>query len=401
MGKERTMKIGSVYLDNCVTSPVAPEVLDAMMPYFSERFWFPGSFYSTAESTNDALSGFAHTIAQAIAANDDEIHFTAGGTLANNIAIKGLTGAAKRGHVICSVVDYPDLLTNAAWLEKQGFEVTYLPADSEARIDLEALKEAIRPDTILFMTTIVNHVVGTIQPLKEINEILKAADHKIYFHADAGQALGKMPLKVDDYGIDLMSMSAHKIHGPQGIGALYVRKGTPMAQTIHGIKRADNLQTGGLSIALIAGFAKAVELIYADLPDNIRKLRELSDYLYARLTEKIDHIELNGPLGEGRAPHNINISIDYIEGESIAMMLDLQGITVATGSACASQGLKASYVLMAIGKNHVQAHGSMKFTISRYNTKEQLDFTVDKLAEIAAELRKRSPLYNNIINQEK
>jgi cysteine desulfurase len=380
---------------------MAPEVLQAMLPYFSERFWFPGSFYSTAESTNEALSGFAHTIAEAIGAQADEIHFTAGGTIANNIAIKGIAGAAKKGHVICSVVDYPDLLTNAAWLEKQGFEVSYLSADSEASIDLAALKQAIRPDTFLFMTTIVNHVVGTIQPMKEISEILKAADHKIYFHADAGQAFGKMPLAVDDYGIDTMSISAHKIHGPQGIGALYQRKGVRVAQTIHGIKRADNLQPGGLSIALIAGFAKAVELNFADLLGSIRQLRELSDYLYERLLEKIDHIELNGPQGEGRAPHNINVSIDYIEGESIAMMLDMHGITVATGSACASQGLKASYVLMAIGKNHVQSHGSMKFTLSRYNTKAQIDFTVEKLAEITAELRKRSPLYNAIKNQEK
>ena len=401
MGKESIMKSGSVYLDNCVTSPMAPEVLQAMLPYFSERFWFPGSFYSTAESTNEALSGFAHTIAEAIGAHADEIHFTAGGTIANNIAIKGIAGAAKKGHVICSVVDYPDLLTNAAWLEKQGFEVSYLSADSEARIDLAALKQAIRPDTFLFMTTIVNHVVGTIQPMKEISEILKAADHKIYLHADAGQAFGKMPLAVDDYGIDTMSISAHKIHGPQGIGALYLRKGVRVAQTIHGIKRADNLQPGGLSIALIAGFAKAVELNFADLLGSIRQLRELSDYLYERLLEKIDHIELNGPQGEGRAPHNINVSIDYIEGESIAMMLDMHGITVATGSACASQGLKASYVLMAIGKNHVQSHGSMKFTLSRYNTKAQIDFTVEKLAEITAELRKRSPLYNAIKNQEK
>ena len=401
MGKERTMKSGSVYLDNCVTSPMAPEVLDAMMPYFSERFWFPGSFYSTAESTNDALSGFAHTVAAAIGARDEEIHFTSGGTIANNIAIKGLAGSAQRGHVICSVVDYPDLLTNAAWLEKQGFEVSYLPADDEARIDLVALKQAIRPDTFLFMTTIVNHVVGTIQPMKEISEILKAADHKIYFHADAGQAFGKMPLLVDDYGIDMMSISAHKIHGPQGIGALYVRKGLRLAQSIHGIKRADNLQPGGLSIALIAGFAKAVEMNFADLEGSIRQLRELSDHLYVRLLEKIDHIELNGPMGEERAAHNINVSIDYIEGESMAMMLDMHGITVATGSACASQGLKPSYVLMAIGKNHVQSHGSMKFTLSRYTTREQLDFAVDKLAEITTELRSRSPLYNAAKNQEK
>lgn len=394
------MKPGSIYLDNCVSSPMAPEVLDAMLPYFSEKFWFPGSFISTGESTNDALAGFSQIVAKSMGATPEEIHFTSGGTLANNIAIKGLAASLKRGHVIVSVVDYPDLLTNAAWLEKQGFEVSYLSADSKARIDLDQLKAELRPDTVLFMTTAVNHVVGTIQPLKEIHDILAGAGHKIYFHVDAGQAYGKMPLDVNDYGIDTMSVSAHKIHGPQGIGALYLRKGTKLGQIIHGVKRVDGLQTGGLSIALIAGFAKAVELGFADLDGSIQQLRELSDYLLARLKEKIEYIELNGAEGMGRAPHNINISIDYIEGEAITMMLDMHGITVATGSACASQGLKANYVLMAIGKNHVQSHGSMKFTINRYNTKAELDFAVEKLAEITAELRKRSPLYNAFKKQE-
>ncbi|MFA7543584.1 MAG: cysteine desulfurase family protein [Candidatus Cloacimonadaceae bacterium] len=395
------MKAGNIYLDNCVTSALAPEVLDAMLPYFSKRFWFPGSFISTGESANVALAGFQETLANSLGAKSGEIHFTSGGTLANNIAIKGLAASLKKGHVIVSVVDYPDLLTNAAYLEKQGFEVTYLSADSEARIDLAELKAAIRPDTVLFMTTIVNHVVGTIQPIKEISEILANAGHKIYFHADAGQAYGKIPLDMRELAIDTMAISAHKIHGPQGIGALYVRSGTKLGQYVHGIKRVDNLQTGGLSIALIAGFAKAVELTFRDFDANVKHLRQLSDYLYQKLLEKIPYIELNGAAGEGRAPHNINISIDYIEGEAITMMLDMHGITVATGSACASQGLKANYVMIAIGKNHVQAHGSMKFTLSRYTTKEDLDFTVDKLAEITEELRSRSPLYNSIITEEK
>lgn len=395
------MKAGNIYLDNCVTSALAPEVLDAMLPYFNKRFWFPGSFISTGESANVALAGFQGTVANSIGAKSGEIHFTSGGTLANNIAIKGLAASLKKGHIIVSVVDYPDLLTNAAYLEKQGFEVTYLSADSEAKINIAELKAAIRPDTVLFMTTIVNHVVGTIQPIKEISEILTKAGHKIYFHADAGQAYGKIPLDMRELAIDTMAISAHKIHGPQGIGALYVRSGTKLGQYVHGIKRVDNLQTGGLSIALIAGFAKAVELTFRDFDANVKHLRQLSDYLYQKLLEKIPYIELNGAAGEGRAPHNINISIDYIEGEAITMMLDMHGITVATGSACASQGLKANYVMIAIGKNHVQAHGSMKFTLSRYTTKEDLDFTVDKLAEITEELRSRSPLYNSIITEEK
>lgn len=390
------MKPGSIYLDNCVTSPLDQEVLDAMLPYFNQQFWYPASFVSTGEQASENIASFAKIVADSLGANPDEIHFTSGGTVANNIAIKGIANAVKGGHAIVSVVDYPDLLTNAAWLEKQGVEVTYLSAKSDARIDLQELKDAIRPDTFLFMTTAVNHVVGTIQPLKEIREILDSAAQKIYFMVDAGQAYGKMHLKVDDFGIDLMSISAHKIHGPQGIGALYVRKGVRLAQLIHGVKRVDNLQTGGLSIALMAGFAKAVEITFADLDATIATLRELSDYLLEKLEAKIPHIELNGAVGEGRAPHNINVSIDYIEGESVTVMLDMKGITVATGSACASQGLKPSYVLLAMGKNHVQSHGSIKFTLNKYITKEELDYTVDTLAEITEKLRELSPLYNSL-----
>lgn len=395
------MKPGSIYLDNCVTSPLDQEVLDAMLPYFNQQFWYPASFVSTGEKASEYIASFAKTVADSIAANPDEIHFTSGGTMANNIAIKGIANAQKGGHAIVSIVDYPDLLTNAAWLEKQGVEVTYLSADNQAKIDLQELKDAIRPDTFLFMTTAVNHVVGTIQPLKEIREILNTASQKIYFMVDAGQAYGKMHLNVDDFGIDLMSISAHKIHGPQGVGALYVRKGIRLAQLIHGVKRVDNLQTGGISMALMAGFAKAVEITFADLDATIAKLRELSDYLLEKLEAKIDHIELNGAPGDGRAPHNVNVSIDFIEGESVTVMLDMKGITVATGSACASQGLKPSYVLLAMGKNHVQSHGSMKFTLNKYITKEELDYTVDTLAEITDKLRKLSPLYNSLDKQEK
>lgn len=390
-----------IYLDNCITSPVIPEVLEAMQPYFTGKFWYPGTFVSTGESANSDLQGFKETLAAALGADPAEIHFTSGGTLANNIAIKGLAATAPGKHAICSVVDYPDLLTNAAYLEKQGFEVTYLPADSEGFIDLEQLRSAIRPNTSLFMTTLVNHVVGTIQPLAEIKAILEAADHKIFFHADAGQAFVKMPLDVKNLGVDTLSVSAHKIHGPQGIGALYVKKGTRLGQSIHGVQRMDNLQTGGLSMALIAGFAKAVELTFRDLEGNIRYLRELSNYLIDQIETKISHVELNGPRGDKRACHNVNISIDYIEGEAIAMMLDMHGITVATGSACASQGLKANYVMMAMGKTHVQSHGSMKFTLSRLNTRAEIDATVAALVEITENLRARSPLYNAVKNQEK
>lgn len=389
------MKSGMIYLDNCMTTKPAPEVLEAMQPYLTEKFWYPGSFISTGEAINTALTSFKNTIAQSLNAKPNEIHFTSGGTMANNIAIKGIvTANAETGtHIICSAVDYPDILTNAAFFEQNGFDITYLSADANGFINLEELQEAIRPETILFMTTIVNHVIGTIQPMKEIRQILESADHKIYFHADAGQAYGKMPLDVNTLGVDTLSISAHKIHGPQGVGALFVKTGTKLGQLIHGVSRVDNLQTGGVNIALLAGFAKAVELNFTDLKSLVDKLYDLSEYLLTSIKQKIPHVELNGPCGRKRAAHNINVTVDYIEGEALTMMLDLQGITVATGSACASQGLTANYVLMAIGKNHMQSHGSLKFTVSRYTTKEDIDYVVEKLAEITIELRKRSPLY--------
>lgn len=397
------MKNGEIYLDNCITTMPAPEVLEAMKPYFEEKFWFPGSFISTGEGTNAAFEEFRETVANALHARQDELHFTSGGTLANNLAIKGLVLAnAKAGkHIICAVSDYPDILTNAAYFENRGYEVSYLECDNEGFVAPEKLEAAIREDTILFMTTIVNHVVGTIQPMQEYTRILAGAKHKIWFHADAGQAFGKMDIDVNVLGVDTLSVSAHKIHGPQGIGALYVRRSTKLAPLIHGVKRFEGIQPGGLGVALMAGFARAVELTFADLNATIDHLRGLSNYLLARIEERIPHVSINGPRGERRVCHNINVSLDYIEGEAIAMMLDMKGITVATGSACASQGLKANYVLMAMGKNHVQSHGSMKFTLSRYITEAQLDIVVDALAETAASLRSRSPLYNAIKQQEK
>ena len=397
------MKNGEIYLDNCITTMPAPEVREAMRPFFEEKYWFPGSFISTGESTNAAFEEFRETVAAALHARPEELNFTSGGTLANNIAIKGLVMAnSKAGkHIICAVSDYPDILTNAAYFENRGFDVTYLECDSEGYVAPDKLEAAIRDDTILFMTTIVNHVVGTIQPVQEYARVLAGAKHKIWFHADAAQAFGKMDLDVNALGVDTLSISAHKIHGPQGIGALYVRRGTKLTPLVHGVKRFEGVQPGGLGVALMAGFAKAVELTFADLNATTSHLRGLSNHLLARIEERIPHVSINGPRGEGRACHNINVSLDYIEGEAIAMMLDMQGITVATGSACASQGLKANYVLMAMGKNHVQSHGSMKFTLSRYITTEQIDLVVDKLAEIAASLRSRSPLYNAIKQQEK
>ncbi len=385
-----------IYFNNCLTSKPAPEVIKITTEYMNNRFYFPENFNAMGTATSEDLENAKMVIANSMGADTKEIHFTSGGTAANNLAIKGyLTANSASGtHIICSVIDYPDILTNAAFFEKSGFDVTYLNADNEGFIDLEQLKNSIREDTILFMTTLGNHTVGTIQPIKEIREILDIAKQKIAIHVDACEAYARIPIDVNELGIDLMSISAHKIHGPQGIGALYQRKGIKLGLVQHGVNRMDNLQTGGMSIASIAGFAKAVELAFNDLDVNIAKIRKLSDYLLNKIESTIPDTLLNGPRGDKRAPHNINISFDYIEGEAIMMMMDIIGVSISTGSACASQGLKANYVLMALGRSHEQSHSSMKFTFSRYNTFQEIDFTVEKLAEVVIELRSRSPLCN-------
>ncbi len=390
-----------IYLDNCVTTKPDPQIFDIMREYWENEYWYPANFFTAGEEINAKLDSFKTCLGQTINAKPDEIHFTRGGTSANNIAIKGLlmANSQKGTHIICSVVDYPDILTNYAFFEKSGFQVTYLKPDELGIVSAEKLKEAIRPDTILFSTTWVNHVVGTIQPMEEYTKVLKEANHKIFMHVDAGQAYGKFPMDMNEVGIDTMSVSAHKIHGPQGVGFLYKRTKTPLAQVVHGVNRVDNLETGGINIGSLAGFVKAADLTFEDLEANTMKLRDISNYLLARIMNEIPDVELNGAVGEGRACHNINVSIDYIEGEAMGMMLDLHGITAATGSACASQGLKPSYVLMAMGKNHMQSHGSMKFTVSKYTTKEEIDVTIEKLKEIVIELRRRSPLYQE--NKEK
>ena len=383
-----------IYFNNCLTSQPAPEVIEAMLPYLKRKFQFPENFIQTGTEIEEDILSFKKVIAESMNANPSELHITSGGTSANNLAIKGyLSANAHKGtHIIVSVGDYPDLLTNAAFFEKSGFSVTYLSIDEEGFIDLNELKHAIRDDTILFMTTLANHTVGAIQPISDIRKILNQADHEIVLHADACEAYARMPIDVKELGIDMMSISGHKIHSDKGIGSLYVRKGIQLGQVSHGISRVDELETGGISISALAGFTKAVELAF--LPANMKKIKNLSEYLLTQIEEKIPYTSLNGPRGEKRISHNINISFDYIEGEAMMMMLDLAGISVATGSACASQGLKPNYVLMAMGRNHEQSHGSLKFTLSRYNTKKEIDETVDKLAEIVLELRKRSPLYN-------
>lgn len=389
------MKGRRIYLNNCLTSKPAPEVIEAMLPYLREDYYFPENFTKTGTKTGRTLQDWKKRVAETIGAEASEIHFTAGGTLANNLAIKGflLANADKGNHIICSVIDYPDILANAAFFEQSGFEVTYLQADKDGFIDLEQLKKSLRRETILFMTTLANHTVGTIQPMAEIKEILGSSGQHIYVHADAGEAYAKIPVDVNQMGIDMMAVSGHKFYGPQGSGFLFLRKGVKVNPLIQGVARLDDLQTGGISVANTAGLVRAIELIFDDFEGYTSHLREMNNYFLQKVQEKIPYIMINGPVGEKRAPHNLNITFDYIEGEAIMMMLDMYDISVATGSACASQGLKPNYVLKAMGRTHEQSHGSMKFTFSRYITKEDLDRLLEQLINVVEKLREGSTLY--------
>jgi len=380
-----------VYLDNCLTTKPDPIVVEAMMPFLTDSFFLPSNFVSTGSNSKKFIKDFKQIIANSLNANENEIHFTSGGTSANNIGIKGyiLANSHKGSHIICSQIDYPDILTNAAFFEESGFEVTYLSADIQGFINLDELKNSIRKDTILVMTTLANHVLGTIQPIKQIREII---GDNIALFVDAAHAYGRLFIDVKDLNIDLLTFSAHKIHGPQGAGALYVKDGIKLAQSKHGIVRMDNLDTGCISMAALAGMAKSVELQFKDLNSNIQYISNLRNLLLEGIEAKLGKVLLNGASGDSRICHNLNISIENVEGEAMMLMLDMQGITVATGSACSSQGLKPNYIMMAVGKNFVQSHGSMKFTLSRMTTIAEIEYVIEKFTETVNKLRQMSSL---------
>lgn len=379
-----------IYLNNCLTSKPDDEVLAAMMPYLTDKFYLPFIFVSSGEQISTDIESFKETIAKPIGAQSKEIHFTSGGTSANNLAIKGfLTANSNRGnHIICSVIDYPDILSNAAFFEDAGFEVSYIEPDENGFISASNVEKAIREDTILFMGTLVNHTVGTTLPMVQLKPLFKKRGIKVF--VDGCEAFGRVAVDVEKMGIDMMSISAHKIHGTKGVGALYKRSGILLNQIKHGVARVDNLETGAVSIAAISGFAKATELAFQN--NNMSHIRNLRNYLYGQIVKKIPNTLLNSSLGEDGSPHHLNISFDYIEGEAIMMMLSLKGILLATGSACSSADLSMNYVLKAMGRTHVQSHGSVKFTLSRKNTKAEIDHVVKNLKDVVEELRRRSPL---------
>ncbi len=391
------MKNNEVYLDCCKTSRLAPEVLKAMMPYLTDKFWYPGPFTSIGTEIAEVIENSQKTIADSLNAEPKEIIFTSGGTDANNIAIKGIMYANKdRGeHFITSVVSHPAVLAVFSALEREGYEGTYISANRDGYLNLEALKEAIRDDTTLVAFTHVNHILGTIQPIEEISNILKKAGHKIYLFLDSCEAYTKILIDVKKLGIDALSISGHKFNGPKGVGALYLNKGTKIVPIQHGITRLHRLKPGSVNVPAVVGMGKAVELVFKNFGVQIAKYRKLQKLLYDEIFKRIPDVYLNGPpLGE-RSPTHLNISFSFIEGEAIMMMLDFEKIYVETGAACASQNLQPNYILTQTGRTPEEANGSVRFTMDRFVTEEGIMRAVDTLEKVIKELRRRSPLGKN------
>lgn len=389
----------SIYLDNSATTPLKKEVLDAMMPYLTENYGNPSSIYSIGRTAKAAIEAARSQVAEAIGAQPSEIYFTGCGSEADNWAIKGIARAKeKKGkHIITSAIEHHAVLHTLNYLEKQGFEVTYLPVDEYGKISLTDLENAIRPDTILITIMTANNEVGTVEPVREIGEI--AGKHKIPFHTDAVQAVGVLEIDVQKMNIDMLSMSAHKFGGPKGVGALYVRNGVRPEIFMHGGAQERARRAGTENVASIVGLGKAIALATRNIPEKAEKLSKLRDYLIENVMEKIPYVKLNGHPTD-RLPGNANFSFSYIEGESLLLMLDLNGIAASSGSACTSGSLDPSHVLLALGLPHETAHGSLRISIGDYNTKEDIDKVIEILPGIVQRLRDMSPLYEEIKNKQ-
>lgn len=389
-----------IYLDNAATTKTAPEVVKAMLPYFSEHYGNPSSIYSLGTESKKAVSGVRESIAKSLGAATNEIYFTAGGSEADNWAIKATAEvyAQKGKHIITSAIEHHAVLHTCEYLEKRGFEVTYVGVDENGILKLDELEKAIRPDTILISVMFANNEIGTIQPIKEIGRIAK--EHGILFHTDAVQAYGQLPINVDEYQIDMLSASAHKLNGPKGIGFLYIRKGLKTRSFIHGGAQERSRRAGTENVPGIVGLGAASERAFARMEEKTKKEIELRDYLIRRIEEEVPYCRLNGDRTR-RLPNNVNFSFRFVEGESLLIMLDMRGICASSGSACTSGSLDPSHVLLAIGLPHEIAHGSLRLTLSEENTKEELDTTVEAIKEIVARLREMSPLYEDFIKKEK
>ncbi len=381
-----------IYMDNAATTPVKKEVLETMLPYFSEKYGNPSSIYSLGTQSKVAVEEAREKVAKTIGAKPREIFFTAGGSEADNWAIKGIAYANRKkgNHIITSKIEHHGVLNTCEYLKKQGFKVTYLDVDEYGIVDLEQLKKSITEETILISIMYANNEIGTIQPIKEIGQIAK--EKGIYFHTDAVQAIGNVIIDVDELNIDMLSMAAHKFYGPKGIGALYIRQGVKIDPLISGGGQERNRRAGTENVPGIVGMGKAIELAYKNINEKNKKLISLRKRLIKGIFDNIDHVRLNGHPTQ-RLPGNVNISFEFIEGESLLLSLDMEGIAASSGSACTSGTLDPSHVLLAIGLPHEIAHGSLRLSLGEFNTEEEVDYVVEKLVDIVARLRAMSPLY--------
>ena len=389
-----------IYMDNAATTAVKPEVFEKMNPYFMENYSNPSSVYSFAGEAKKAVDDARDIIAGALNAKAAEIYFTGGGSEADNWAIKATAEAYKNKgkHIITSAIEHHAVLHTCGWLERHGYEVTYLPVDENGTVSPEKVEEAIRPDTILISIMFANNEIGTIEPIKEIGEI--AEKHGVLFHTDAVQAFGHVPIDVQEMHIDMLSASGHKFHGPKGIGFMYMRNGLKLGSFIHGGAQERSRRAGTHNVPGIVGMGEAARIAMEQLEANAVKETEVRDYLIARVEKEIPYIKVNGHR-ENRLPNNINICFRFIEGESLLIMLDQKEICASSGSACTSGSLDPSHVLLAIGLPHEIAHGSLRLTISEDTTKEDADFVVDNLKSIVERLRSMSPLYEDFVKENK
>lgn len=395
MGEEKKL----IYLDNAATTKTAPEVVEAMLPYFSEMYGNPSSVYSFSQKSKEAITKGRESIAKALGAKTEEIYFTAGGSEADNWALKATAEAyrSKGNHIITTKIEHHAILHTGEWLEKNGFEVTYLDVDEFGTVKLEELKKAIRPTTILISVMFANNEIGTIQPIREIGEIAK--EHGILFHTDAVQAFGQLPINVDELHIDMLSSSGHKLNGPKGIGFLYIRKGVKIRSFIHGGAQERKRRAGTENVPGIVGFGAAVERAMRTMEERTERERKLRDHLIDRVLQEVPYTRLNGHR-TNRLPNNANFSFQFVEGESLLIMLDMDGICGSSGSACTSGSLDPSHVLLAIGLPHEIAHGSLRLTLSEETTKEELDYVVESIKKIVEKLRSMSPLYEDFIRKQ-
>lgn len=385
-----------IYLDNAATTKTRPAVVEAMLPYFTENFGNPSSVYEFATQNKKAVDTARDIIAKAIGSESNEIYFTAGGTESDNWAIKATAESYKDkgNHIITSKIEHHAVLHTCEYLEKHGYEVTYVDVDENGVLKLDELRRAIRPTTILISIMFANNEIGTIQPIKEIGEIAK--ENKILFHTDAVQAFGQLEMNVNDLHIDMLSASGHKLNGPKGIGFLYIRKGLKLRSFVHGGAQERQRRAGTENVPAIVGFGKAVEIAMATLEERKEKEIALRNHLIQRVMAEIPYTRLNGHK-TNRLPNNANFSFQFIEGESLLIMLDMQNVCASSGSACTSGSLDPSHVLLAIGLPHEIAHGSLRLTLCEDNTMEEMDYVVDKTKEIVEKLRSMSPLYEDFV----